>query len=127
MGFKKKRDNKFLKEYPDIRQKIVSLAIDVERAKMLQRKVLCIALTDEVPTSEAAMFKLFSTELHQKIANLALDILSWEGLFHKDSKDAIENGKWEWSYRGTLVDTIGAGASEIQKNTIAKKALNLPL
>ena len=123
----KKRDNKFLKEYPDVRQKIVSLAIDVERAKMLQRKVLCIALTDEVPTSEAAMFKLFSTELHQKIANLALDILSWEGLFHKDGKDAIENGKWEWSYRGTLVDTIGAGASEIQKNTIAKKALNLPL
>ena len=123
----KKRDNKFLKEYPDVRQKIVSLAIDVERAKMLQRKVLCIALTDEVPTSEAAMFKLFSTELHQKIANLALDILSWEGLFHKDGKDAIDNGKWEWSYRGTLVDTIGAGASEIQKNTIAKKALNLPL
>ena len=70
---------------------------------------------------------LFDAELHQKIANLALDILSWEGLFHKDGKDAIENGKWEWSYRGTLVDTIGAGASEIQKNTIAKKALNLPL
>ena len=89
--------------------------------------VLAVAIKDEVPSVEAAIFKLFSTQLSQKMANTAMDILGREGLFHKDGKDAIAEGKWEWSYRGTVVDTIGAGTSEIQKNTIAKKALELPL
>ena len=31
------------------------------------------------------------------------------------------------SFKSEIVDTIGAGTTEIQKNTIAKKALNLPL
>ena len=122
-----KRDGKTLKEFPEVKNKIIELAIDVEKAKVLQRKVLSVAIKDEVPSVEAAIFKLFSTQLSQKMANTAMDILGREGLFHKDGKDAIAEGKWEWSYRGTVVDTIGAGTSEIQKNTIAKKALELPL
>ena len=122
-----KRDGKTLKEFPEVKNKIIELAIDVEKAKVLQRKVLSVAIKDEVPSVEAAIFKLFSTQLSQKMANTAMHILGREGLFHKDGKDAIAEGKWEWSYRGTVVDTIGAGTSEIQKNTIAKKALELPL
>jgi alkylation response protein AidB-like acyl-CoA dehydrogenase len=121
------RDGKPLNEISDIRKKIIHLGTDVEIAKVLQRKVLSIALQDEVPQTESAIFKLFSTKLHQKLANNAMDILGREGLFRKEYKHAHANGKWEWSYRSTLVDTIGAGTTEIQKNTIAKKALNLPL
>jgi len=121
------RDGKPLNEISDIRKKIIHLGTDVEIAKVLQRKVLSIALQDEVPQTESAIFKLFSTKLHQKLANNAMDILGREGLFRKEYKHANANGKWEWSYRSTLVDTIGAGTTEIQKNTIAKKALNLPL
>ena len=116
-----KRDGKTLKEFPEVKNKIIELA------KVLQRKVLSVAIKDEGPSVEAAIYKLFSTQLSQKMANTAMDILGREGLFHKDGKDAIAEGKWEWSYRGTVVDTIGAGTSEIQKNTIAKKALELPL
>ena len=121
------RDNKPLNQIPDIRKKIIRLAMEVEIAKVLQRKVLSIAIQDLVPQTESAIFKLFSTKLHQKLANTAMDILSREGLFRKEYKYAHANGKWEWSYRSTLVDTIGAGTTEIQKNTIAKKALKLPL
>ena len=121
------RDDRPLNEFPEIRKKIIYLAADVEKAKVLQRKVLSIALQDQVPQTEAAIFKLFSTKLHQRLANAAMDILGPEGLFTKDYEKSHADGKWEWSYRSTLVDTIGAGTTEIQKNTIAKKALKLPL
>lgn len=124
---KVKRDGVLLSEIPDIRKKIIYLFADVQKAKVLQRKVLSVALQDEVPQTEAAVFKLFSTKLHQKLANQAMDILGREGLFRKEYDKSHANGKWEWSYRSTLVDTIGAGTTEIQKNTIAKKSLKLPL
>ena len=122
-----KRDGVLLSEIPDIRKKIIYLYADVQKAKVLQRKVLSVAIQDEVPQTEAAVFKLFSTKLHQKLANQAMDILGREGLFRKEYDKSHANGKWEWSYRSTLVDTIGAGTTEIQKNTIAKKSLKLPL
>ena len=122
-----KRDGVLLSEIPDIRKKIIYLFTDVQKAKVLQRKVLSVAIQDEVPQTEAAVFKLFSTKLHQKLANQAMDILGREGLFRKEYDKSHANGKWEWSYRSTLVDTIGAGTTEIQKNPIAKKSLKLPL
>ena len=121
------RDGVPLNEIPEIRKKIIYLYADVQKARVLQRKVLSVAIQDEVPQSEAAVFKLFSTKLHQKLANEAMDILGREGLFRKEYESSHANGKWEWSYRSTLVDTIGAGTTEIQKNTIAKKSLKLPL
>ena len=124
---KVKRDGVILSQIPDIRKKIIYLYADVHKAKVLQRKVLSVAIQDEVPQTEAAVFKLFSTKLHQKLANEAMDILGREGLFRKEYDKSHANGKWEWSYRSTLVDTIGAGTTEIQKNTIAKKSLKLPL
>lgn len=122
-----KRDGVILSQISDIRKKIIYLYADVQKAKVLQRKVLSVAIQDEVPQTEAAVFKLFSTKLHQKLANEAMDILGREGLFRKEYDKSHANGKWEWSYRSTLVDTIGAGTTEIQKNTIAKKSLKLPL
>ena len=124
---KVKRDGVTLSQIPDIRKKIIYLYADVQKAKVLQRKVLSVAIQDEVPQTEAAVFKLFSTKLHQKLANEAMDILGREGFFRKEYDKSHANGKWEWSYRSTLVDTIGAGTTEIQKNTIAKKSLKLPL
>jgi len=36
------------------------------------------------------------------------------------------NGRFERSYRYTVVDTIGGGTSEVQKNIIARRGLGLP-
>ncbi len=35
-------------------------------------------------------------------------------------------GRSESTYRYTVIDTIGGGASEIQKNIIARRGLGLP-
>jgi alkylation response protein AidB-like acyl-CoA dehydrogenase len=116
-----------LLENDPLRHKLAQLATDVETARGLQRRVIEAATLGAVPNVEAAMFKLYSTELHQRMANVALDILGPEGLLHKDDSEAPAGGKWEWSYRATALDTIGAGSSEIQKNIIARRGLGLPL
>jgi 3-oxocholest-4-en-26-oyl-CoA dehydrogenase alpha subunit len=35
-------------------------------------------------------------------------------------------GRSEMSYRYSVIDTIGGGASEIQKNILARRKLGLP-
>ena len=40
--------------------------------------------------------------------------------------DAPLRGRPEMSYRYSVIDTIGGGASEIQKNIIARRKLGLP-
>lgn len=110
-----------------LRRDIARLAVDVETAKMLQRRVIVAAGKGGVPAIEAAMCKLFTTELSQRIADLALDLLGPQALLSKEAEGAPAAGKWEHSYRGTVIDTIGGGSSEVQKNIIARRGLGLPL
>ena len=42
------------------------------------------------------------------------------------TEDAPMEGRAESTYRYTVIDTIGGGASEIQKNIIARRRLGLP-
>jgi hypothetical protein len=41
-------------------------------------------------------------------------------------QDAPMVGRAESTYRYTVIDTIGGGSSEIQKNIIARRKLGLP-
>jgi len=72
------------------------------------------------------MYKLFMTELGQRVADAALDILGPGGQLKPGVSGAPVGGRFERSYRYTVVDTIGGGASEIQKNIIARRGLDLP-
>ena len=47
-------------------------------------------------------------------------------LFNHDAFPLPTDGRFERSYRYTVVDTIGGGASEIQKNIIGRRGLGLP-
>lgn len=121
------RNGAALTSDPLIAREIARLAADVEAAKMLQRRVIAAASKGAVPAVEAAMYKLFSTQLGQRLANFALDALGAEGLLSHGATDAPADGKWEHSYRATVLDTIGGGSSEVQKNIIARRGLGLPL
>lgn len=122
-----RRNGAALTSDPLIKREIARLAADVEAAKMLQRRVIAAASKGTVPAVEAAMYKLFSTQLGQRLANFALDALGAEGLLSHGATDTPANGKWEHSYRATVLDTIGGGSSEVQKNIIARRGLGLPV
>ncbi|MEH6584405.1 MAG: acyl-CoA dehydrogenase family protein [Halioglobus sp.] len=115
-----------LSEDAVIRSKVAVFAGELESAKMLQRRVIAAALQGVVPTVEAAMYKLYSTELGRRLADFAMDALGPMGLLRHSAQDAPAQGKWEHSYRATVVDTIGGGSSEVQKNIVARRGLGLP-
>ena len=49
-----------------------------------------------------------------------------EGTLETRCPGAPVGGRFARSYRYTVVDTIGGGTSEVQKNIIARRGLGLP-
>ncbi|HEB90986.1 MAG TPA: acyl-CoA dehydrogenase [Deltaproteobacteria bacterium] len=119
-------DGRPLAEDPVVRHEIATLAAELEVARKLQRKVISEALKDRAPTVEAAMYKLWQSRLGQKIANAALDMMGPDAQLKPGEPEAPVGGRFERSYRYTVVDTIGGGTSEVQKNIIARRGLGLP-
>ena len=120
------RDGRPLRDDPRVRGTIARLVAGLEVARMLQRKVVGLALAGRIPTVESAMYKLFQSELGQRVADAALDLMGVDGSLRPVARDAPVGGRFERSYRYTVVDTIGGGTSEVQKNIIARRGLGLP-
>ncbi len=120
------RDGAPLRREPTVRACIAHLAAELQVARGLQKRVVSEAVKGGVPTTEASMYKLYMTELGQRLANAALDIMGASGQLKPGVAEAPVGGRFERSYRYTVVDTIGGGASEIQKNIIARRELRLP-
>ena len=80
----------------------------------------------KIPNYETSMQKLFATELAQKITNTGMDVLGLYGQLKKGSKHAALKGQIEHHYRWSVVETIYAGTSEIQRNIMALRGLKLP-
>jgi alkylation response protein AidB-like acyl-CoA dehydrogenase len=99
---------------------------ELEVARMLQRRVVCSAVKGGVPTVEASMYKLYMTRAGQRAADRALDLCGAEAQLRPGEEGAPVGGRFERSYRYTVVDTLGGGTSEIQRNIIARRGLGLP-
>jgi alkylation response protein AidB-like acyl-CoA dehydrogenase len=109
-----------------VRRTVARALTQLEVARMLQRRVISEALKDRVPTVESSQYKLYMNELGQRVANWALDLMGPAAQLKPGEEDAPVGGRFERSYRYTVVDTIGGGTSEIQKNIIARRGLGLP-
>ena len=120
-------DGKPIKDDPIVRQKIANLVAQTEVARMLGLRVVSESIKGgKPPTSEASEYKLYATELSQRAVDTALDIIGGEGQLRVHTESAPLKGRFEGAYRCTVVETIGGGASEIQKNIIARRNLGLP-
>ncbi len=122
------RDGEALRADPCIRQKIAQLATQAEVARVLGFKFLAAAQSvgAKPPTVEASEYKLFATQLSQRIANAMLDLPGTGAQLRVHTEGAPMRGRPDMSYRYSVIDTIGGGASEIQKNIIARRKLGLP-
>jgi 3-oxocholest-4-en-26-oyl-CoA dehydrogenase alpha subunit len=78
------------------------------------------------PTAEASEYKLFATEFSKKLADASMDLTGPGSQLRVGTHDAPMNGRAESTYRYTVLDTIGGGTSEVQKNIIARRKLGLP-
>lgn len=112
--------------HPQHRQELAEVATDVEAAKLLALRVVCLLNNGTVPNYEAAMLKMVVSEVEQNLANLAMRIMGPYGQLKSGSPWAPVEGKFEWIYRDSLEDLITRGTSEIMRNIIAQRGLGLP-
>lgn len=121
------RDGRPLREDPEVRRQVAWWATHFEVAKMHMHRVVARAGAGGVPNIESAMFKLWTTSLGQRLADGFLTLVGPAGALRRGSPGAPLDGRFEHSFRYTVVDTIGAGTSEVQRNIIARRALGLPV
>ena len=121
-----RRDGEPLRASAKARSAVAQLATQFEVARMLQRRVISEAVKGGVPTVESSQYKLFMNECSKRTANVALDLMGPGAQLKPQEDGAPAGGRFERSYRYTVVDTIGGGTSEIQKNIISRRKLGLP-
>jgi hypothetical protein len=125
------RDGKRLKDDPVVRQRLARLATDAEVAKVMGLNVVDKSIRSDAeggspPTVESSEYKLFATEFSKRLADASMDIAGPGSQLRVRTEEAPMAGRAESTYRYTVIDTIGGGASEIQKNIIARRGLGLP-
>lgn len=122
-----RRDGKPLKDDPVIRQRIAQLATECEAARLLGVRFVDTALNaTRTPTAEASAYKLYATEFSRRLADATMDIVGAPAQLTRENADAAMEGRPPGSYVLTLLETIGGGTSEIQRNIIATRKLGLP-
>ena len=121
------RDGEPLKDDPVVRAQMARLATEGEVARVLGLKFVAASMSDgPPPTAEASEYKLFTTEFSRRLANASMDIAGPGGQLRVHTEEAPMVGRSESTYRYTVIDTIGGGSSEIQKNIMARRKLGLP-
>ena len=79
-----------------------------------------------IPTVEVSVEKVFTSELRQRIADLAIDLLGPDGVLAYGSPGAPEDGKFERLYRVSPLMSFGGGTNEVLRDVIAHRGHGMP-
>jgi alkylation response protein AidB-like acyl-CoA dehydrogenase len=112
-----------LVEDPVIRRRLAKLHAKVEAAKLTHLRNVSAHMETGSPGHEGTMDRVYSTELKQELEDFATNVLGANsGLW----EDGIESGRWINEYLYSFSRTIAGGSSDIQRNTIGERVLDLP-
>jgi alkylation response protein AidB-like acyl-CoA dehydrogenase len=111
---------------PDIRSAIASLLLDTRALRAMADEMLELAARNVSPGSEGSVIKLLWSETHQRLLDLAMEILGTAALYGPCDDHAPLHGRLHYQYLWTRAETVLAGTSEIMRNIIAERGLGLP-
>ena len=107
---------KKLHEFQAIQFKIAEMQTNIEAARLLTYRAALMKDKGIPNNTEAAMAKLFASEIAEKAANEAVQVFGGYGF--------IKDYPVEKFYRDVKLLTIGEGTSEIQRMVIARELLD---
>ena len=122
---------------PRIRQRLADAYGKVQIMRYNGMRVLTQFLQGHHPGPDAAISKLYWSEYHKVVTELAVDILGADAMtptgrrpsssFSADDAGA-PNSSWSWvgTFLNARAGTIYAGSSQVQRNIMGEMVLGLP-
>jgi alkylation response protein AidB-like acyl-CoA dehydrogenase len=125
-----KRDGQRLSDQPVVRSLLAQVVIEVEVGLALSYKVAWLQGKGEAFVIPAAIAgcagKVYGSELGQRLAYAGSRILGLYGQVKAGSKWSPLKGRFETSYQECVSLNMGGGTSEIMRNVIAMRGLEMP-
>jgi alkylation response protein AidB-like acyl-CoA dehydrogenase len=110
---------------PLIRQQLAQAYTGVQLMRFSGLRTLALVAQGRPPGPEASIAKLFWSEYHKRLGEIAIGIAGPDGLLRPDG-DGYPTSTWQNVFLSSRAGTIYSGTSEIQRNIIGERALGLP-
>jgi alkylation response protein AidB-like acyl-CoA dehydrogenase len=121
-----RRDGSVPADDAALRRRLVQAEAEVEVATLMGYEAASILDSGVIPTVEVSVEKVFTSELRQRIADLALDLLGPDGLLAHRSEYAPLAGKFERLYRAAPLMRFGGGTNEVLRDVIGQRGHGMP-
>ncbi len=122
---------------PRVRQRLANCYSKVQIMRYSGMRVLTQFLAGHQPGPDAAISKLYWSEYHKQVTELALDLIGAEAMtptgrhpssaFSTDDAGAPNStASWVGTFLNARAGTIYAGSSQVQRNIVGEMVLGLP-
>jgi alkylation response protein AidB-like acyl-CoA dehydrogenase len=112
---------------PVYRDRLMKIQGQVMAMRFNELRVLSARLNaSQDPGLSRMITKLEGTELRHELEGLAIDVMGEIGLAYEDNPHLRNSGSWQREYMYYLGLIIGGGTSQIQKNIISERGLDMP-
>lgn len=115
-----------LTQNASIRDALADFEVRVRIMRYTAMRTIADILAKGEPGPASSVSRLFLTAFEQDLHEFAVDMLGAHGILTGGDPHAVQRGRWLGGFLSTRASTIGAGTSEIQRNTVAERVLGLP-
>ena len=111
-----------------VRQDLTWAFTHVEMMRYQGLRLLSSLAAQSEPGPEASVAKLFWSEYHKRLGEIAIGVLSADGMLAgvDGNDDGYRLARWQTTFIGSIAGTIFSGTSQIQRNIIAERVIGLP-
>ncbi len=110
---------------PLVRQQLAWVYTGVQLMRFSGLRTLAEVAEGRAPGPEASVAKLFWSEYHKRLGEIAVGIVGADALLRPEGP-GYPTTAWQNVFLASRAGTIYSGTSEIQRNIIGERALGLP-
>ena len=111
---------------PVARRRLAQAATEVAALRALFYRAGWLIAQGRPATGEVSVAKVMADELGQRVQSLGMELLGPYGVLRAGSRWARLRGEIEHQYQTSWGHALAGGTSEIQRTTVAVRALGLP-
>ena len=111
---------------PIMRQRLARLFIESEVLRLIRLRTVTAAVQGRPPGPEASVRKALADEHGKHVMAIAKDLRGAHGMLSDGGASGLTSPTWSFGYLFSPALTIGGGTSEVQRNIIAERVLDLP-